>query len=116
MTCDRASRHAGSTELSLGASTAIPVPLMWKPARKRPYDSLDSRNERRQRVYVSTGLCRNMTYLIDSIFVGSPGLVAEVITLEDIAWEQSGSSFDDIGTNIFLREGHCPGIVAETKS
>jgi hypothetical protein len=31
-----ASRHAGRTALSVGGSTAIPVPLMWNPAIKRP--------------------------------------------------------------------------------
>lgn len=52
------------------------------------------------------------TYLTDSILVGGPGLVAEIIALEDTTGKQARSSFDAIGSNEFLREGHGPGIMA----
>lgn len=40
MTCARASRHAGRTALSVGGLTAIPVPEIWKPTVKSPFDAL----------------------------------------------------------------------------
>jgi hypothetical protein len=52
-------------------------------------------------------------YLIDSVPVGSQGLVAEIITLEDTTGEQARSSLGHISSNGFLGEGHCPGIMAE---
>lgn len=56
-----------------------------------------------------------MTYLGDSILVGGPGLIAEIIALENAAGEQARGSLHDIGSNVFLREGHGPGIMAGRK-
>lgn len=52
------------------------------------------------------------TYLTDSIPVGGPSLVAEIISLEDISGKEARSSLDAIGSDKFLREGHGPGIMA----
>jgi hypothetical protein len=61
---------------------------------------------------VSEILQKYTTYLIHSILIGSPSLVTKIITLEDIAREKTRSSLDNIGSHIFLGEGHFPGIMA----
>lgn len=55
------------------------------------------------------------TYLTDSIPVRGPGLVAEIIALEDTTRKQARSSLDAIGSDKFLRECNFPGIMAGIK-
>lgn len=57
-----------------------------------------------------------MTDLIHSVFIGSPGLVAKGITLENTAREQTGSGLDNICSDIFLRESINPNIVANNRN
>lgn len=53
-----------------------------------------------------------MTYLINSVLVGGPCLVAEIVALEDTARKKTGSGLDHIGSNILFRERDDPGIMA----
>lgn len=80
MTCARALRHAGSTAMSSGGETAMPVPLMWKPAMKRPCSvSYDQRDKAET----------EMVYLVDGVLVREERLFPRIIVLEHPPRHQS---------------------------
>jgi hypothetical protein len=53
-----------------------------------------------------------MTCLFDGILVGQEGPATQTVVLEDASRHQTGGRLDQSSSNVFLREGNRPDVMA----
>jgi hypothetical protein len=52
------------------------------------------------------------TYLLDGVFMSEISLITKRVILENRSRYETRSGLDDIGSNILLREGDHPSVIA----